>query len=431
MHHFHYKNDILHCEDVPIPEIAAAVGTPFYCYSTATLRRHFEAFDTAFTTEHLTCFAVKACSNIAVLHLFGRLGGGADIVSGGELHRALAAGIPADRIVYSGVGKTRREMREALAAGILQFNVESAQELEALHEEAAALGIRAPVALRVNPDVDPKTHAYISTGLAKNKFGIPVDQAVELYRRAAAMPHLRIQGVSCHIGSQLTDVSPFIESLGKMKAFIGRLRDAGITISHLDLGGGLGITYRDEEPPPPAEYAAALTREMADLNCTLILEPGRVIVGNAGILVCSTLYTKRGGKHFIIVDAAMNDLARPSLYDAYHHIQPVTTPDRRRVVADLVGPICETGDFFARDQELPDLQPGDLVAVMSAGAYGFSMASNYNSRPRAAEVLVQGDRFAVIRERETYDDLIRGETVPDFDEIATDAISSSSRCATR
>ncbi len=414
MHHFNYKNDVLHCEDVPIPEIAAAVGTPFYCYSAATLRRHFQVFDGAFSLPHLTCFAVKACSNIAILRLFARLGGGMDIVSGGELHRALAAGVPAARIVYSGVGKTRRELREALEAGILQFNVESAQELETLAQEAKALDVRAPVALRVNPNVDPKTHAYISTGLAKNKFGIPEEEALELYRRAAEMEHIRVQGVSCHIGSQLTQISPFVEALDKMVAFVQRLRQAGINVSWLDLGGGLGITYDQEEPPPPADYAEALARGLAGLDCRLILEPGRVIVGNAGILVCSTLYTKRGGKHFIIVDAAMNDLARPSLYDAFHAIQAVKGPERRRVRADLVGPICETGDFLARDQDLPDLAPGELVAVMSAGAYGFSMASNYNSRPRAAEVLVDGARFAVIRKRETYEDLVRGETIPDF-----------------
>ncbi len=425
MHHFTYKNEVLHCEEVPIPEIAAAVGTPFYCYSAATLRRHFQAFDSAFDLPHLCCYAVKACSNIAILRLFAAMGSGADIVSGGELHRALAAGIPADRIVFSGVGKTKRELREALTAGILQFNVESAQELEALAGEAAALGVEAPVALRVNPDVDPKTHAYISTGLATNKFGIPEAEALELYRRAAQMPHVRVQGVSCHIGSQLTEVSPFVEALDKMAAFVARLRRDGITVSWLDLGGGLGITYEDEEPPSPAEYAAALGHTTATLGCRLILEPGRVIVGNAGILVCSTLYTKQGGKRFIIVDAAMNDLARPSLYDAFHRVQAVERPQRPRVRADLVGPICETGDFLARDQELPDLAPGDLVAVMSAGAYGFSMSSNYNSRGRAAEVLVDGGRFAVIRERETYDDLVRGESIPDFIEKRCDSPSGS------
>ncbi len=413
MNHFHYQDNRLFCEDVAIEDIAARVGTPFYCYSTATLRRHFQAFDNAFSLPHLTCFAVKSCSNLAILHLFASMGGGADIVSGGELFRALKAGIAPKKIVYSGVGKTRPELRQALEAGILMFNVESEQELDALHDEAATLGVQAPIALRVNPDVDPKTHAYISTGLAKNKFGIPIDQALALYERAAALPHVAIKGVSCHIGSQLTEISPFIESLRKLKIFISRLEERRIPISHLDLGGGLGITYRDEEPPHPEQYAAAIAEEMAGLNCTLILEPGRVIVGNAGTLVCKTLYTKRGGKNFIIVDAAMNDLARPSLYSAHHDVLPVTDTRRETMVSDLVGPICETGDFLARDKELPAFRAGDLVAVMSAGAYGFSMASNYNSRPRVAEVLVCEDRFAVIRQRETYEDLIRGETIPD------------------
>lgn len=415
MHHFHYRNRELYCEEMPIREIVRQVGTPLYVYSEATLTRHFHAFDSGFAgIPHLTCFAVKACSNIALLNLFARLGGGADIVSGGELFRALAAGVEPGRIVYSGVGKTAKEIREALNAGILMFNIESEQELDAVAAEAATLGRRAPVSFRVNPDVDPQTHAYISTGLAKNKFGVPVEQALGLYERARGMAHVEVIGVSCHIGSQLTQVSPFIEALRKVKLFIGRLAEKGIVVSHLDLGGGLGIAYDAEQPPPPVEYAEALRAELGGMNCTLILEPGRVIVGNAGILVCRTLYTKEGGKRFIIVDGAMNDLARPSLYGAFHGILPVRRGEGAPVTADVVGPICESGDFFARDRQLPPLRRGELLALMSAGAYGFTMSSNYNSRPRAAEVLVDGGAFHVIRERETYQDLVRGEHIPDF-----------------
>lgn len=414
MHHFDYRNDSLYCEDVAVADIAKAVGTPFYLYSSATLSRHFTAFDSAFDIPHVTCFAVKSCSNLSVLNLFAGLGGGADIVSGGELFRAIKAGVDPRRIVYSGVGKTKREMAEALAADILLFNIESEQELDALQEVAAAQGVTAPVSFRINPDVDPKTHAYISTGLAKNKFGVPIDEADRLYVKAGQMANIDVIGVSCHIGSQLTEVSPFIESLAKVKAFINRLNGQGIQIKYLDLGGGLGITYNAETPPHPKEYADALKTGMAGLDCTLILEPGRVIVGNAAILVTKVLYTKAGGKRFTIVDAAMNDLARPSLYGAYHRITPVERPDRATETADLVGPICETGDFLARDKEIPVFTSGDLVAVMSAGAYGFSMSSNYNSRPRVAEVLVNGSDFAIIRQRETYDDLIRGETIAPF-----------------
>jgi diaminopimelate decarboxylase len=415
MHHFNYHNEKLYCESIPVEEIAAAVGTPFYLYSTATLRRHFQTFDQAFSDiPHLTCFAAKACSNIAILRLFGSLGGGVDIVSGGELFRALRAGIDPRRIVYSGVGKTAEEMRFGLTSSILMFNVESTEELHKLRQVAGAMKTRAPVSLRVNPDVDPRTHAYISTGLAKNKFGIPIGQAEEVYHAAREMPEIEIKGVSCHIGSQLTQISPFVESLRKLKGFVGRLRSSGIAISHLDLGGGLGIRYNSEEPPPPTVYAEAIKAEMGALDCTLILEPGRVIVGNAGILVTRVLYTKAGpSKKFIIVDAAMNDLARPSLYGAYHAIQAVAG-QHATVVADVVGPICETGDFLARDQEVPAAGADELLAVMSAGAYGFTMASNYNSRPRVAEVLVNNREFRIIRERESHEDLIRGESIPDF-----------------
>ncbi|MEJ2688508.1 MAG: diaminopimelate decarboxylase, partial [Deltaproteobacteria bacterium] len=312
MHHFQYKDNRMYCEEISVSEIAKAVGTPFYLYSTATLKQHFKAFNSSFSMPHLTCFAVKACSNLAILGLFASMGSGADIVSGGELFRALKAGIDPKKIVYSGVGKSAREIRQALRAGILLFNVESEQELDALHREAEELGLEAPVSFRVNPDVDPQTHAYISTGLAKNKFGIPMEQAAALYRKAHTLPYTRVIGVSCHIGSQLTQISPFIESLQKLKRFIDRIAAEGITITHLDIGGGLGITYNQEEPPHPNQYAEAIQEEMGGLNCTLILEPGRVIVGNAGILVSKVLYTKQGGKNFVIVDAAMNDLARPS-----------------------------------------------------------------------------------------------------------------------
>ncbi|MDH3329857.1 MAG: diaminopimelate decarboxylase [Desulfobulbaceae bacterium] len=421
MHHFQYKNNELFCEDVPVTKIAQSVGTPFYLYSEATLTRHFKAFDSAFDgTDHLTCFAVKACSNIAILHLFSRLGGGADIVSGGELFRAVTAGVPADRIIYSGVGKTGAELKQALEAGILMFNVESPQELDRLQKTAVELGKVAPVAFRVNPDVDPQTHAYISTGLAKNKFGIPVEDALQQYIRARDMEGIDLRGVSCHIGSQLTQIAPFIEALRKLKDFVGCLEKEGISISYLDLGGGVGITYADEQPPHPHDYAKAIREELGDMSCVLILEPGRVISGNAGILVTEVQYTKvnTGGeqdKHFVIVDAAMNDLTRPSLYGAYHEIYPVTPVEGERQVVDIVGPICETGDFMARDRSLNRVRQGDLLAIMSSGAYGFTMSSNYNSRPRAAEVIVRGDKFSVIRARETFEDLVRGEILLEKD----------------
>jgi diaminopimelate decarboxylase len=417
MHHFTYKNDVLCCEDVSVERIADQVGTPFYLYSTATLKRHFDAFDSGFSSvDHLVCFAVKACSNIGILNLFAKMGSGADIVSGGELFRAMKAGIDPGKIIYSGVGKTTAEIREALYAGILMFNVESPQELDRLQAVAAELGTTARIAFRINPDVDPRTHAYISTGLAKNKFGVPVDEALGEYMRASKMENIEIMGVSCHIGSQLTQVEPFVEALKKIKLFIQRLADKGITIKYLDLGGGVGITYDDEQPPHPHEYAEAVKAELADLSCTLVLEPGRVITGNAGILVTEVQYTKvnSGGekeKRFVIVDAAMNDLTRPSLYGAYHKIIPVREGGNGEQMVDIVGPICETGDFMARDRMMPEVAQGDLLAIMSCGAYGFSMSSNYNSRPRAAEVLVSGGQFQVIRYREEYEDLLRGESL--------------------
>ncbi len=420
MNYFKYKEGELFCEDVPVKQIAKEIGTPFYLYSKATLLRHFHAFDSGFADiNHITCFAVKSCSNIAILSLFAKLGGGADIVSGGELFRALKAGVDPKQIIYSGVGKTEEELRYGLQSKILLFNVESEQELHRLNKVADDMGVKAPVAFRVNPDVDAKTHAYISTGLAKNKFGIPIHEALDLYVRAAEMEHVEVKGVSCHIGSQLTLISPFVETLRKIKGFVGRLTDKGISIDYIDLGGGVGITYDDEEPPHPKEYAKAIKEELADLPVTLILEPGRVIVGNAGIMVTEVQYTKtnRGGekgKNFVVVDAGMNDLTRPSLYGAFHAIKPVSKKDVATRLVDIVGPICETGDFLGKDREFPEVEQGDLLAVMSAGAYGFTMASTYNSRPRGAEVMVSGDQFKVIRARETRESLIQGESIPEF-----------------
>ena len=418
MHHFHYRDGELHCEDVPLSRIAQEVGTPTYVYSNETLVRHFKAFDGAFEdVPHLVCFSAKSNSNLAILRIFGSMGGGVDIVSGGELFRALKAGIPGKRIVYSGVGKTEEEMDQALEAGILMFNIESSQELEVLARRAARFGLRAPVAIRVNPDVDPQTHPYISTGLKKNKFGIEMEKALEDYRRAFSMDHVEVVGVDCHIGSQITRLEPFLDALERLRELVLTLRSQGMDICYLDLGGGLGITYHEETPPHPIQYAQGVKELTKDLGCTLVLEPGRVLVGNAGILLTRVLYTKRGAtKNFVIVDAGMNDLARPSLYGSYHRINPVdeTLMFQEEITADLVGPICESTDFLARDRRMPPFKRGDLLAVMSAGAYGFSMSSNYNSRPRAAEVLVKGSDFWVIRKRETYEDLIAPEVIPDW-----------------
>lgn len=416
MHHFHYKGDELYGEEVPIRRIAEAVGTPFYLYSHATLTRHFQALDQAFQgIPHLVCFAVKATANLAILKLFARMGGGADVVSGGELFRALRAGIPPAKIVFAGVGKTREEMSYALESDILMFNVESSEELHLLEEVAASMRARARVALRVNPDVDPRTHPYIATGLRKSKFGIDIALALEEYEIARKLPHIEIVGIHQHIGSQITEVGPFVDALSKTAALIRELGNRGIAVKYLDIGGGLGITYKDEEPPLPEELGKALMDVVHDLHCTLILEPGRVIVGNAGILVTKVLYVKRSlAKTFVIVDAGMNDLIRPTLYGSYHAILPVQRQQEEvTFVADIVGPICESGDFLAKDRELPKVWPGELLAVMSAGAYGFTMASNYNARPRPPEVMVRGDRYFVIRQRETYEDLIRGEQVPE------------------
>jgi diaminopimelate decarboxylase len=416
MHDFHYRDNELWCEDVPLAAVARKAGTPSYVYSRHTLERHFDVFDRAFAKiDHLVCFAVKSNSNVAILRLFARQGGGVDIVSGGELYRALRAGVDPGKIVYSGVGKRIDEIEFAIEAGILLFNVESLQELEVIDACAGRLGKKAPIALRVNPDVDPQTHPYVSTGLKENKFGIDVEKSLLAYRKARSLPNVEIRGVSCHIGSQLTKISPFVDALKRLKRLVGHLRKEGIRIRYLDLGGGLGITYREEEPPHPSEYARAIIRTAKDLDVTFIFEPGRVIVGNAGILLTKVLYTKANDdKRFVVVDAGMNDLIRPSLYSSYHGIQPVVRSARESVTADVVGPICESGDYLAKGRELPLFERGELMAVMSAGAYGFTMSSNYNSRPRAAEVLVDGKRITVIRKRETYRDLVRSERIPGF-----------------
>jgi diaminopimelate decarboxylase len=413
MDHFEYRNGRLCAEAVPVADIAATVGTPCYIYSRATIERHWRAFDHAFADHpHLVCYAVKANSNLAVLNLLARLGSGFDIVSGGELERVLAAGGDPGKVVFSGVGKRRDELDRALEVGIRCFNVESEAELTLLEQVAAERGQRAPVSLRINPDVDANTHPYISTGLKQNKFGIAVDQALAVYSRAAASPHLQVVGVDCHIGSQLTQVAPFVDALERVLALVERLEGQGIHLRHLDLGGGLGIRYRDEEPPLPADHAAALMKHLRGKPYEILIEPGRAIVGNAGILVTRVELLKQGeDKNFAVVDAAMNDLIRPALYAAWQAIIPVeprTGGQPRRY--DVVGPICETSDFLGKDRKL-DIEPGDLLAVRSAGAYGFAMSSNYNSRPRAAEVMVDGGRFQVVRWRERLADLYAGESV--------------------
>lgn len=426
MNHFQYKEDTLYCEDVPLSDIAEQVGTPVYIYSHATLTRHLRVFDQALAQaltniDHIICFSVKANSNLAVLRTLFSEGAGADVVSGGELYRALAAGVDTRKVVFSGVGKTEAELRQGIEAGILAFNVESREELETLDRVAGALGKRAPVSFRINPDVDPQTHPYISTGLEQNKFGIPMTEAREHYRFARDLDNLDIVGVDCHIGSQLTRTEPFTDAARRLVPLIQDLRADGIPLRYLDIGGGLGISYgnqADPEPPEPAAYGAAIQRALgplADMGLTLICEPGRVIAGNAGILLTRVLYRKRTvTKHFTIVDAAFNDLMRPALYQSYHPMQPVRRGGGDLLTTDVVGPICESSDFLARDRELPALAPGDLLAVGAAGAYGFTMASNYNTRPRAAEVLVKGNRYAVVRKRETLAQLVENETIPDL-----------------
>jgi diaminopimelate decarboxylase len=408
MDYFEYRNGELWAEEVRVSELAQTFGTPLYVYSARTLKRHYQAFDQALSgMDHLTCFSVKANSNISLLNLLGGFGAGVDIVSGGELYRALKAGIDPQKIVYSGVGKQDHEIREALSADILMFNVESVQELELIGKRAADMGMTARISLRINPDVDPQTHPYISTGLKKNKFGLDMLDATSAYRLAKETPSIEPVGIDCHIGSQLTQIGPFVEALQKLLAFAEQLQSTGIDIRYLDLGGGLGITYNQEVPPLPLDLGRAIADTIRGRNLTIIVEPGRAIAGNAGILASRVLYTKKTQiKHFVIVDAAMNDLMRPSLYDAYHHIAEVTPKGRETIDVDVVGPICESSDFLAQDRSLPQVAPGELLAIFSAGAYGFSMASQYNSRPRAAEVLVDGDRVVLARRRESYDDLI-------------------------
>lgn len=418
MHDFHYQNGELYCEDVPLARIAKEVGTPCYVYSHHTLVRHFRVYDGAFKNiPHIVAFAMKSNSNLAVLRLMAKEGSGVDIVSGGELFRALKAGVPASKIVFAGVGKKSDEIREALKADILMFNVESSAELDAINEVAASMGVKARVALRINPDIDPKTHPYISTGLKKSKFGIAADRAIEEFKNAAAFSHIKVVGLHAHIGSQLTQVTPFVESLKKVLTLVQTLAEQGIPLRYVNIGGGLGITYSDETPPEPKDLAEAISPLVRDLKCVLIMEPGRVIVGNAGVMLTKVLYAKDGeAKRFLIVDAAMNDLIRPSLYDAYHEIRPVSekvTHGEKKTV-DVVGPVCESGDFLAKDRVMPEMVAGDLMAVMSAGAYGFVMSSNYNSRPRVPEVLVHEGQYHVIRSRESYEDLVRGEQVPEF-----------------
>ncbi len=411
MDHFEYRDGRLHAEEVPLAEIAQRWGTPCYVYSRATLERHWHAFDDAFAHRpHLVCYAVKANSNLAVLDLLARLGSGFDIVSLGELERVVKAGGDPGRTVFSGVGKRVDEMERALELGIRCFNVESEAELERLSQVASAHGAEAPVALRVNPDVDARTHPYISTGLKENKFGVPVEEALRLYQKAAELPGLHISGVDCHIGSQLTELSPFLDALDRVLALVDRLQDEGIGIDHLDLGGGLGVRYRDEQPPSPAEYARALSQRLGQRPLELLVEPGRAIAANAGVLLTRVEYLKpTEARNFAIVDAAMNDLLRPALYDSWQEIVPVEPdPEVPEREYDLVGPVCETGDFLGKERLLA-LKPGDLLAVRSAGAYGFTMASNYNSRPRPAEVLVDGDCAYLVRERESLSDLWRGE----------------------
>ena len=419
MHHFEYRDGEMFAEDVPVKRIAKEIGTPAYVYSLATLRRHYRVFDRAFAAvPHIVCFSVKANSNLALLRAFAKEGSGFDIVSGGELFRALKAGGDPKKIVFSGVGKKKEEIEYALNSGILMFNVESEQELVALNEIAAGIGKTAPISLRINPDVDPQTHPYISTGLKKAKFGVDIKRSLDTYKKAAALPNVEVVGVDCHIGSQLTSVAPFVDALARVREYldrvlVGSLKQEGAQIRYLDLGGGLGINYNDEMPPHPEEYAKAIIQGLEGLEATLILEPGRVIVGNAGILVTEVQYVKEtDAKKFVIVDGGMNDLIRPALYGSYQAICPVVETKAEKIIADVVGPICESGDFFAKDREIGRPQRGDLLAVMSAGAYGFTMASNYNSHPKPPEVLVDGDRYHVVRKRETLEDLINGEVIP-------------------
>ncbi|NDW53329.1 diaminopimelate decarboxylase [Aliiroseovarius sp. PrR006] len=420
MDHFLYRDGVLHAEDVSIEEIAAKVGTPFYVYSAATLKRHIGLFNEALDwADHLVCFAVKSNSNLAVLKLLGEKGAGMDVVSGGEYRRAIAAGVPGDRIVFSGVGKTRDEMRLALTGGIRQFNLESEPEMRVLSEVASDLGVVAPVTVRVNPDVDAKTHAKISTGKSENKFGIPIARAREVYAEIASLPGLKAVGIDVHIGSQLTELQPFREAYEKVAELTEALREDGHDITRLDLGGGLGIPYErsNDAPPLPIEYGQMVKETVGHLGCEIEIEPGRLVSGNAGIMVTSVIYVKEGeGQDFLIVDAAMNDLVRPAMYEAHHDIIPVveTAPGEEKSRYDIVGPICETGDTFAKGRDLDSLKPDDLIAFRSAGAYGAVMASEYNSRPLIPEVLVMDDQYAVIRARPTYEEMLGRDTIPEW-----------------
>jgi len=411
MNEFQYKGRQLYCEEVPVREIAEKLGTPLYIYSCKTIENHYKVFDSAFNrVPHIVSYSVKANSNLAILRMLFSYGCGADVVSGGELYRALHAGVNPKKVVFSGVGKTVEEMKMAIEAGILMFNVESDQEMRLLNDIAGKMRTRAPVSLRVNPNIDAGTHPYISTGLKENKFGIPIEMSLRVYREARSLKHLDVIGIDCHIGSQITDLAPFVSALRTMKKLLRNLRKEKCNARYLDVGGGLGISYNNETPPNPRDYAEALIGGLGDEDITLILEPGRVLMGNAGILVSRVLYAKHTpSKKFIIVDTGMNDLLRPSLYNSYQEILPVERSGRSKITADIVGPICESTDFIARKRKVPVLKPGELIAIMSAGAYGFTMSSNYNSRPRAAEVLVKGDNYSVIRKRESYRDLVRGE----------------------
>jgi diaminopimelate decarboxylase len=410
VHYFEYRGDELHCEGVPLRKIADEVGTPVYIYSETTLRRHVRVFDEAFDSiPHLICYAVKANSNINLLRRFAEWGTGFDIVSGGELFRVLRAGASPSKVIFAGVGKTADEIRYALDAGILFFNVESPAELKLIHSLAQDTNRRARVSIRANPDVDPRTHPYISTGMQKHKFGVSLPEARELYRTAQQLQNIDIVGVQCHIGSQITEIGPFEQALASLREFIVELKGEGLSMKYLDFGGGLGISYSTEEPPSPAAYGAAVAAATRDLGLTVVLEPGRVIVGNAGILLARVILKKnQGQKKFLITDAGMNDLIRPALYGSHHQLWPARAR-RETEIADVVGPVCESADFIAKDREIAVLEPGELLAIMSAGAYGFSLSSNYNSRPRAAEVLVTGETYRIIRKRESYEDLVRLE----------------------
>lgn len=417
MTYFTRKNNQLHCEEVPLEDLARTYQTPLYVYSHTALRSQFEKYKEAFSdVDHLVCFSMKANSSLSVLKTFIGLGGGIDVVTGGELYRARLAGCPADKIVFSGVGKNDEEIRYALDEKILQFNVESEDELARINKIATEMGLKAPVAIRVNPDVDPKTHPYIATGFKKSKFGISHKRAVSLYEEMKSMSGIEIVGIDCHIGSQLTQVDPFIEAMKRIRDLIVQIQDKGISLKQIDIGGGLGIIYDDETPPSPQDYAQAIKSQLKDLKLRFIMEPGRNLVGNSGVLLTKVLYKKQGEvKNFVIVDAASNDLWRPSLYNAYHAIEVINQDEsKNKIKVDIVGPICESGDFFAQDRMLQDVDSSDILAIMSAGAYGFSMASTYNSRPKCAEVMVSGSKHEIIREREKVEDLVKGEKVASF-----------------